>query len=393
VKHVSRRHFVALAGASLALAPLGLARAARLAGARLVHQDTVTLHVDLDAAIDGANLFTLEDPPRLVIDLPGTQLGGAAPVIGSDGGVVSGVRFGQHDNGALRLVVDLRRAISPSYRFVPRGSGQRLLVDLGVKGDPTLAMTRHRIIESAPLRDAIVAIDAGHGGKDPGAIGQRQTREKDVVLKVAQRLQRRLIATHGITPVMTRDDDRFVGLRDRLSLARAEHADLFVSIHADAFKRRSAHGSSVYTLSHDGASSEAAAWLAKSENESAALFGDISLEGLDQMLGQVLLDLAQNGTAEASIAMGAEVLGELQQIGAVHKPQVEQANFAVLKSPDIPSVLVETAFISNLQEERKLNDARFQDDLATAIGDGVTGYLTRRAPVGTLLAAERRANG
>jgi len=393
MNQLSRRHFVALAGATLALGPAGLARAARLADARLVHKDNVVLHIDLDARIERADLFTLDDPPRLVIDLPGTRLAGTAPVIGGDGGVVSGVRFGSRDNGALRVVVDLRRAISPSYRVVPRGQGQRLLVDLGVKGDPTRAMTRHRVIERAPLRDAVVAIDAGHGGKDPGAIGQRDTREKDVVLKIAQRLQRRLVATHGVTPVMMRDQDRFVGLRDRLALARAEHADVFVSIHADAFKRRSAHGSSVYTLSHDGASSEAAAWLAKSENENAALFGDISLDGLDQMLGQVLLDLAQNGTAEASIAMGAEVLGELQQVGAVHKPQVEQANFAVLKSPDIPSMLVETAFISNLQEERKLNDPRFQDDLATAIGDGVTRYLARRAPVGTLLDAERRANG
>ena len=393
MSQLSRRRFVSLAGASLALAPFGPVLATRLSGARLVHQDSVVLHIDLDAVVGSPTLFTLDDPARLVIDLPGTRLAGAPPVIGSDGGVVSGVRFGMRDDGSLRVVVDLRRAVSPSYRFVPRGSGQRLLVDLGVKGDPTLAMTRRRVVEQAPLRDAIVAIDAGHGGKDPGAVGQRSTREKDVVLKVAQRLQRRLIAMPGVAPVMIRDTDDYVGLRDRLARARGAHADLFVSIHADAFKRRSAHGSSVYTLSHDGASSEAAAWLAKSENESAALFGDISLDGLDRMLGQVLLDLAQNGTAEASIAMGAEVLGELQQIGAVHKPRVEQANFAVLKSPDIPSVLVETAFISNLQEERKLNDPSFQDDLATAIGDGIGRYLTRRPPAGTWLYAERQAAG
>lgn len=388
---VSRRRWLSMAGSALALAPFGAAWPARLAGARLVHQDNVLLHVDLDAAVPDAALFTLDDPPRLVIDLPGTQLASEPPRIGSDGGVVAGVRFGSRDDGTLRLVMDLRRAVQPSYRFVPRGSGQRLLVDLGVKGDPSQAMTRHRIVEQAPLRDAIVAIDAGHGGKDPGAIGQRATREKDVVLKVAHRLYRRLLAVHGVTPVLIRDADHYVALRERIDRARHKQADLFVSIHADAFKRREAHGSSVYTLSRDGASSEAAAWLAKSESETAALFGEVTLDGLDDTLRQTLLDLAQNGTLEASMQVGTEVLGELQQVGAVHKPHVEQANFAVLKSPDIPSVLVETAFISNLKEEKKLNDPRFQNDLATAIGDGVSRYLVQRAPPGTLLAAERRA--
>ena len=259
-----------------------------------------------------------------------------------------------------------------------------------MRADPALATTRHRIVETAPLRDVVVAIDAGHGGKDPGAVGQRATREKDITLAVARRLYRRLSAVRGVTPVMVRDDDTYVALRERMRIARSRRADLFVSIHADAFKRREARGSSVYTLGRKGASSEAAAWLAKAENESAALFGDVTLDGLEASLRQTLLDLAQSSTLEASMDCGAEVLARLKGIGAVHKPHVEQANFAVLKSPDMPSMLIETAFISNLQEEKKLNDPGFQKDLAVAIGDGLSSYLARRAPSGTLLAAQRQ---
>lgn len=390
MNELSRRRFVSLLGMGLAVGPTGFARAAALLGTRVVHQETVALHVDIDGSVDTPKLFTLESPPRLVIDLPGTIAGSMLEVVEHDSGPVARIRFGKQPGGVMRVVVDLRRAVSPSYRLVERGSGHRLLVDLGVKGDPALASSSHRIVEGAPLRDVIVAIDAGHGGKDPGAIGQRKTREKDITLSVARRLYKHLSATHGVTPVMTRDSDHYIALRERIRVARERHADVFVSVHADAFKRREAHGSSVYALSRDGATSEAAAWLANSENESAALFGDVALDGLEPTLRQTLLDLAQNTTLEASMDVGGEVLNRLKGIGAVHKPHVEQANFAVLKSPDIPSVLVETAFISNLQEEKKLNDPRFQQLLAVAIGDGVARFLARRAPDGTLLAAERR---
>ena len=392
--HVSanRRRLVSLLGGALvALPTAGFAsRGATLAATRLVHQANAVLHLDLDVAAPGARLFTLADPDRLVIDLPGTD-----PAVGVGpesfaSGPVAGIRYGRQADGALRVVVDLRRAVSPSFRFVPRPAGQRLVVDLGVRGDPAQAVTRHRVVESAPLRDVVVAIDAGHGGKDPGAIGQRATREKDITLAVARRLYRRLSAVRGVTPVMVRDDDTYVALRERMRIARARRADLFVSIHADAFKRREARGSSVYTLAAKGASSEAAAWLARSENESAALFGDVALDGLGSSVRQTLLDLAQGATLEASMDCGAEVLEQLKGIGAVHKPSVERANFAVLKSPDVPSMLIETAFISNLQEEEKLNDPGFQQRLAVAIGDGVSSYLARRAPRGTLLAAQRQ---
>ncbi len=387
---LSRRRFMTLMGAGIMASPMGIAQAAALAGARVVHQETVSLHIDIDGQVTDPSLFSLDSPPRLVIDLHGTVASAALSPVEYESGPVARVRYGQQAGGVMRVVVDLRRSVSPSYRIVERGSGQRLLIDLGVRGDPALASASHRIVEGGPLRDAIVAIDAGHGGKDPGAIGQRQTREKDIVLAVARRLYKRLSATRGVTPVMTRDSDHYIALRERIEMARDKHADVFVSVHADAFKRLTAHGSSVYALSRDGASSEAAAWLAKSENESAALFGDVALDGLEPTLRQTLLDLAQNTTLEASMDVGNEVLAKLKQVGAVHKPQVEQANFAVLKSPDIPSILVETAFISNLQEEKKLNDPRFQHQLAEAIGDGVSRFLARRAPDGTLLAAERR---
>lgn len=388
-----RRRFVTLLGGGLLALPGAGVAAATLADVRLLHQANVMLHFDLDRAVEDARLFTLADPARLVIDLPGTSLGSAVPSGPPEEGPVAGIRFGQQPDGTLRIVVDLRRSVKPSFRFVPRRGGQRLLVDLGVKGDPAKATTRYRITEGAPLRDVIIAIDAGHGGKDPGAVGQRRTREKDITLAVARKLYKRLLATRGVTPVMTRDADEYIALRERIRRARSKHADLFVSIHADAFLRKEAKGSSVYTLSLDGASSEAAAWLAKSENEADALFGNLALAGLEESLAETLLDLAQNSTLEASMDVGAEVLQRLEMLGPVHKPRVEQANFAVLKSPDIPSVLVETAFISNLQEERKLNDPRFQQQLAAAIGDGLSSWAVRRAPSGTLLAAERSARG
>jgi N-acetylmuramoyl-L-alanine amidase len=360
-----------------------------LLGFRMVQQENVMLHFDLDHVVTGAKLFALSNPERLVIDLPGTALSAAVGPQEFAQGAVKGIRFGVHNDKDLRIVVDLHRPVAPSYHVVNRQGGQRLIIDLGVKGNPELVDYKARLTEPSQLRDVIVAIDAGHGGKDPGAIGQRKTQEKDITLKVAQRLYKRLQKQEGIKPVLIRRNDTYIALRERIRLAREKNADLFVSIHADAFKRKAAKGSSVFTLSLKGASSEAAQWLADKENEADALFGDIALDGLSQDLKETLLDLAQNSTLEASLEVGDEVLSELKKIGSVHKPQVEQANFAVLKSPDIPSVLVETAFISNLSEEKKLNSPRFQEKLAKAIQTGVAHYLARRAPEGTALYAKR----
>lgn len=378
----------------------------KLYGFRIVQQDHVMLHFDLDSSAAAAQLFSLADPHRLVVDLPGTTLATQLPSKTFIQGVVRGVRYAQHKEGYLRVVVDLRRAVSPTYQIVPRQEGQRLVIDLGVQGTPAYTAlpdaqthpqvsgsSTARATENERLRDTVVAIDAGHGGKDPGAIGPRKTREKDITLAVAKKLYQRLSAHSGIKPVMVRGDDVYVGLRDRMSIARKHGADLFVSIHADAVKRSAANGSSVYTLSMDGASSEAAAWLAKSENQSAALFGEVTLGGMDDTLSQTLLNLTQGSTMERSMEAGADILAELKTVGNVHKPSVEQAAFAVLKSPDIPSVLVETAFISNPEEEKKLRSANYQEKLARSIERGIVKYLMRRAPEGTYLAAQRRKQG
>ncbi len=386
-----RRSLVKLiSGSALLAGPTGTAFAnTSLLAFRMVQQDNVMLHFDLDHVVDGAKLFSLSNPERLVIDLPGTALSNSVAAQQFDQGAVKGIRFGVHNESDLRIVVDLHRPVAPSYHIVSRQGGQRLIIDLGVKGNPELVDYKARLTEPSKLRDVVVAIDAGHGGKDPGAIGQRKTREKDITLKVAMRLYKRLEKQAGIKPVLIRKKDIYIPLRERIRIARDRNADLFVSVHADAFKRKAAKGSSVFTLSLKGATSEAAQWLADKENEADALFGDIELDGLSQDLKQTLLDLAQNSTLEASLEVGDEVLSELKKIGSVHKPQVEQANFAVLKSPDIPSVLVETAFISNLGEEKKLNSPRFQEKLAKAIQLGVTHYLARRAPEGTALYAKR----
>lgn len=389
--NLARRRLLQLLGGTAFIAGHSgqLSAGVTLSGFRMVQQDNVMLHFDLSTATNDAKLFTLTDPDRLVIDLPNTQMAESIEPQQFSQGAVKGLRFGVHEGDKLRVVVDLHRPASPSFRFIPRQNGQRLIIDLGVKGNPELADYKARITAKSALRNLVVAIDAGHGGKDPGAIGQRASREKDITLKVARRLYRRLEKQAGVTPVMIRDKDTYVALRQRIRIAREKNADLFVSIHADAFKRKSAHGSSVYALSLKGASSEAAAWLAQKENESDILFGDVELDGLSEDLKSTLLDLAQNSTLESSLEVGGDVLAELKKVGAVHKPLVEQANFAVLKSPDIPSVLVETAFISNLKEERKLNSPAFQEKLAVAIQKGITGYLYRRAPEGTILHANK----
>lgn len=388
---LARRRLIQILGGSALLSGYSarVSASVTLSGFRMVQQDNVMLHFDLNGAATDAKLFTLSNPERLVIDLPNTRMAESIAPQQFTQGAVKGLRFGVHEGDKLRVVIDLHRPVAPSFRFIPRQNGQRLIVDLGVKGNPELANYKARITEKSALRNLVVAIDAGHGGKDPGAIGQRSSREKDITLKVARRLYKRLDKQAGITPVMIRDKDTYVALRERIRVARTKNADLFVSIHADAFKRKAAHGSSVYALSLKGASSEAAAWLAHKENEADILFGDVALDGLSEDLKSTLLDLAQNSTLESSMEVGGDVLAELKKVGAVHKPSVEQANFAVLKSPDIPSVLIETAFISNLKEERKLNSPAFQEKLAVAIQKGITGYLQRRAPEGTILHANR----
>ncbi len=240
------------------------------------------------------------------------------------------------------------------------------------------------------MRPLVIAIDAGHGGQDPGARGAKGSREKDITLAIARELARQVNATPGLKAYLTRETDLFLPLDQRYKKARAAKADLFVSIHADAFTNPAASGSSVFVLSQRGASSQAARWLADREN-AADLVGGVRLHDKDNTLASVLLDLSQSATLKASEDMAGHVLSGLKRLGKTHKPHVERANFVVLRSPDVPSMLVETAFISNPDEERKLNDPRHQTQLARAILDGVNAYFTRQPPPGTLYAARAEA--
>jgi N-acetylmuramoyl-L-alanine amidase len=240
------------------------------------------------------------------------------------------------------------------------------------------------------MRPLVVAIDAGHGGQDPGARGGKGSREKDITLAIARELARQVNATPGLKAYLTRDSDVFIPLAQRYQKARAAKADLFVSIHADAFTNPDANGSSVFVLSQRGASSQAARWLANQEN-AADLVGGVRLQDKDNTLASVLLDLSQSATMKASEDIAGHVLTGLKKLGKTHKAGVERANFVVLRSPDVPSMLVETAFITNPEEERRLNDPSHRADLARAILDGVNTYFTRQPPPGTLYAARAEA--
>ena len=349
--------------------------------------DETRLVFDIAAPVEHT-VFTLASPDRVVIDLKNASLSRplAQPTV--EDKVLAEIRSAVRPNGDLRVVLDLKTRVRPkSFLLRPnRSYGHRLVLDLR-KGDGRVSPRRASAWQGrGKLRDVVVAIDAGHGGEDPGATGRRGTREKDVVLAIARELERQMKREPGMRPVMVRTGDYYIRLRKRIEIARAERADLFVSIHADAFRDRRVKGSSVYALSQNGATSEAARWLAEREN-SADLIGGVSLDDKDDLLASVLLDLSQTATIEASLDVGDEVLDGLKQLGKTHKPRVQQAGFAVLKSPDIPSILVETAFISNPQEEKRLRDPRHQRRLATAILKGVRTYFRTHAPPGTFLAA------
>jgi N-acetylmuramoyl-L-alanine amidase len=336
-------------------------------------------------------LFVLSNPDRVVIDLPEARFDHAMPSLDLRGTVVRGVRSAARDGGDLRLVLDLARESRPRATWVrgPNG-GYQLFIDLldrnGHAAQPALTVSRKAT--RVPLRDVVVVIDPGHGGKDPGAIGPRGTQEKDVVLSVARKLAAMVQASRGMRAVLTRDRDVFLPLRARIQKARRHRADLFVSIHADAYPQSTASGSSVFVLSERGASSEAARWLAERENASD-LIGGVSLDDKEPVLASVLLDLSQTAAIEASIDAAARLLSSLRSVGALHKSDVQSAGFVVLKSPDIPSVLVETAFLTNPREESKLRDPHHQAELAAAIMSGIRAYFGKRAPAGTWLASRQ----
>ena len=247
-------------------------------------------------------------------------------------------------------------------------------------------------VQESAKRDIIIAIDAGHGGEDPGATGPNRLREKDVVLAIAKELKVLFKADVGFQPIMIRSGDYYVSLKGRRDLARKHQADLFVSIHADAFKRKQAHGASVYALSNGGATSTAALHLAQREN-AADLVGGVSLSDKDDMLAGVLADLSMTSTLDTSLQLGNQVLRNVDDIAHLHKKQVEQAGFAVLKSPDVPSILVETGFISNPKESSLLATSRYQKKMASAIHRGIKGWFFAHPPLGTLLAWQKQQIG
>ena len=335
------------------------------------------------------DLKLLSGPFRVVVDLEQTETAAALPQPVKGDGFLRGIRSGQH-GGFLRVVLDLKKhARAKSFLLKPnKRYGHRLVVDV-YDGQQEQVV----IEEETPApgyRDVVVAIDAGHGGEDPGAIGPGGTHEKVVVLQIAKKLARTLDRERGIRAVLTRTGDYYLPLRKRIELARRHKADLFISIHADAFTNPRAHGSSVYVLSSRGASSEHARWLAERENASD-LIGGVSLDDKDNLLASVLLDLSQTASLEASIDAAERVLEGLKKVGTLHKPGVESAAFAVLKSPDIPSLLVETAFISNPREEKKLRSSAYQQKLAQAMSGSVRRYFVANAPNGTFLATRQPA--
>jgi N-acetylmuramoyl-L-alanine amidase len=304
------------------------------------------------------------------------------------------MRVGTNRPGVTRVVLDLKAEVRPQvFALKPIADyGHRLVLDLYplVPPDPLVALLELNGQLAAPaargggatprsvVRLATVVIDPGHGGEDPGARGRRGTLEKDVNLLIAGRLKRLIDAEAGMRAVLTRDGDYYLSLQARVEKARAVKADLFVSVHADAFIRPHARGSSVFTLSQRPTSA-AAAWLAKQENDSD-LIGGVSLDTRDPYLKQVLVDLSQTATHDHSMKLAGAVLSELGQINTLHKAQVERAGFAVLKAPDVPSILVETAFISNPQEESRLKDERYQDKMARAMLAGIKRYFAKNPP-------------
>jgi N-acetylmuramoyl-L-alanine amidase len=345
--------------------------------------DNTRVVLDLSGSTQHS-LSVLQNPDRVVLDVSGASLSphvGAPPATGA----IKQVRMAKRPNGELRIVFDLSRPIhAKSFLAEPNKQyGYRLVIDLGGAG---AAETPVKVEHARPdARDLIIAVDAGHGGDDPGAIGKYGTQEKDVVLAIARALAQRVNAEPGMRAVLTRDGDYFVPLRDRMRRARAQQADLFVSIHADSIRDRSVDGSSVYILSQRGATDEASRWLAERENASD-LIGGVSLDDKGDVLASVLLDLSQSASLSASQVAAEHVLHQLNQVGEIRKPQVQQARFMVLKSPDIPSMLVETAYISNPQEEMRLRGATQQAKLATAIHQGVRAYFYDDPPPGTRIA-------
>lgn len=384
----------------------GLASAGTVASARIWPAQEYTRLILESSSPIAHQLMLLKDPQRLVLDLDGVEpdgeLGELVQRLRPNDPHIQSIRVARFRPGIVRIVLDLKGEVQPQiFALTPVGEyGHRLVLDLYplTPPDPLMALLEgesrgdqgrtvdaaadkpalraHSQLAPASRRPIIVALDPGHGGEDPGAIGRRGTREKNVTLAIAHKIRSLIDREPGMRTMLTRDDDYFVPLNVRVEKARRVRADLFVSIHADAFTTPSARGSSVFALSEHGATSSAARWLAQRENE-ADLIGGVNLDNRDPILAKTLLDLSQTAQINDSLRVGRSVLDGIGAINSLHKGSVEQAGFAVLKAPDIPSILVETAFISNPDEELKLRSDRHQQQFAASIVGGVKRYFAQ----------------
>lgn len=392
-QHLTRRNFILkLAAASgvlgstlltsqvWAAAPRGKLIGAKLSG----NSNVLKVSLMLSAPVK-YKTFTLSNPDRVVIDLYNTELDGSLKQGRHDRPPLQAIRYAVRDDGKLRVVLDMANSVNVDSAMSNEG-----VLTLSISNrEASTNSRRRRQAEKASSQDTgpddegpapssrasfVVAIDPGHGGHDPGAIGKQGTQEKDVVLAVAKKLKARINGAAGMRAVLTRSDDRYVDLRERTEIARRNNADLFISIHADANNRANLHGSSVYILSENGASSEAARLLADSENSYELRLGNVRLAGNSDKIASILLDLSQNATMDRSLSLAKRTLRELSSVSNPLRPQVESASFVVLKAPEIPSMLVETAFISNAAEEQRLRSPDYQQQLADAIFKGVRSY-------------------
>ena len=334
-------------------------------------------------------LFTLSNPHRVVIDVADTKLAAKLGGLELEDTPIERVRHGRHNKKDLRVVLDLKQQAKPRSFALRRHEKlpDRLVIDLYDRAE----QEEKTLQEVSRERDIVVAIDAGHGGEDPGASGPGGLREKDVVLAISKQLHRAIDGRPGFSAKLVRSGDYYIPLRERVNKGRKLRADLFVSIHADAFTRKDARGAGVYAVSSRGATSETARFLAQRENESDLIggAGSLNLGDKDDTLAGVLLDLSMTATMNASLDIGASVLSQLGSVTHLHKKKVEQANFSVLRSPDVPSILVETGFITNPHEARQLRDPSFQRRLAQKLSDGIVAHFSSRPPAGTWLAANQ----
>ncbi len=370
---------------------LSAAPAGKLTGAKLSGTSSeLKVSFKLSAAVHH-KVFTLKAPDRVVIDLMQTSMEGKLKQGKHHRPPLKAVRYAEREGGFLRIVLDLVQQATMSYRMVNSGGQHLLEITLKTSGPaPAGASKKAPAKNVAPARNVspkpsrpgnfIVVIDPGHGGRDPGAVGKRGTREKDVVLSVSRKLKARVDAAPGMQAIMTRSSDKYVPLRKRIEIARKSKADLFISVHADANHSSSVQGSSVYILSKNGASSEAARLLAKSENSYERKLGYVPTASGNDKVASILMDLSQNETLDRSLDLANSTLKELARVSNPLRRRVESASFVVLKAPDIPSMLVETAFISNSREERRLRTAAYQQKLADAMFSGVRRYQHAHAP-------------